>query len=88
MKDKYKVMIGDEDSSSEARVKKNVNADFENWADVNHVKRTLDNTLHNSKGLDFGLEDDRLTNQVKEYVLYCFPLLCLKIKEMFWAFNT
>ena len=43
-KDKYKVMIGDEDSSSEARVKKNVNADTEKWADVNHVKKTLGET--------------------------------------------
>ena len=45
-KDKYKVMIVDEDSSSEARVKKNVNADIEKWVDVNHVKRTSSKTLH------------------------------------------
>ena len=64
-KDKYKVMIGDEDNSSEARVKKNVNADIEKWADVNHVKRTLGKTLHDSKGLDFGPGNDRLTDQVK-----------------------
>ena len=42
------------------------------WADVNHVKRTLGKTLHDSKGLDFGSGNDRLTDQVKEYVLYCF----------------
>ena len=44
--DKYKVMIGDEDSSSEALVKRNINEDIEKWADVNHVKRTLGKTLH------------------------------------------
>ena len=37
----YQVMIGDEDSSSEAHIKKNVNADIEKWADKNHVVRTL-----------------------------------------------
>ena len=73
-KDKYKVMIGGEDSSSEARVKKNINADIEKWADVNHVKRTLGKTLHDSKVLDFGPGNDRLTDQVKEYVLYCFSI--------------
>ena len=61
-------MIEDEDNSSEARVKKNVNADIEKWADVNHVKRTLGKTLHDSRGLDFGQGNDRLTDQVKEYV--------------------
>ena len=82
-------MIGDEDSSSEARVKKNANTDIGKWADVNHVKRTLGKTLHDSKGLDFGPGNDRLTDQVKElYILTVFPLLCLKMKEMFWAFNT
>ena len=44
------------------------------WADVNHVKRTLGKTLHDSKGLDSGLGNDRLTDQVKEYVLYCFSI--------------
>ena len=62
-KDKHKVIIGDEDSSSETRVKKNVNADIEKWADVNHVKRTIGKTLHDSKGLDFGPGNDRLTDQ-------------------------
>ena len=65
-------MLGDEDSSSEARVKRNVKADIEKWADVNHVKRTLGKTLHDSKDLDFGPGNDRLTDQVEEHVLYCF----------------
>ena len=71
-KDKYKVMIGDEDSSSEARVKKNVNSDIKKWADGNHVKRTLGKTLHDSKGLDFGPGNDSLTDQVKECILLFF----------------
>ena len=34
-------MIGGEDSSSEARVKKSVNPDTKKWANKNHVVRAL-----------------------------------------------
>ena len=41
---------------------------------MNHVERTLGETLHGNKGFDFGPGNDRLTDQVKEYVLYCFSI--------------
>ena len=37
----YKVMIANEDGTSEAKVKSNVSADIEKWSDKNHVVRIL-----------------------------------------------
>ena len=70
----YQVMIGDEDSSSEARVKKNVNPDIEKWADKNHIVRTSSKYLNECKSIDFGLDNDKLTDSVREYIMHCFPI--------------
>ena len=37
----YKVLVGDEDSSAEARLRSLVIPDLEKWSDKNHVLRTL-----------------------------------------------
>ena len=65
-------MIGDEDSSSEARVKKSVNPDTEKWANKNHIVRALSNYLNECKSIDFGLDNDKLTDSVREYIMICF----------------
>ena len=70
----YQVMIGDEDSSSEARVKKNVNTDIEKWADRNHVVRTISKYLNECQSIDFGLDNDKLTDSVREYILHYFSI--------------
>ena len=74
-KPSYQVMIGDEDSSSEARIKKNVNPDIEKWADKNHVVRTLSKYLNECKSIDFGLDNDKLTDSVREYIMRCFSIV-------------
>ena len=53
-------------------LKKNINADIVKWAHVNNVS---------SKGLDFGPGNDRLTDQVKDYVLYSFAIALSQNKE-------
>ena len=37
----YKVLVGDEDSSVEARLRLSVIPDLEKWSDKNHVLRTV-----------------------------------------------
>ena len=44
-KEDYKVLVGDEDSSAEARLRSLVIPDLEKWSDKNHVLRTLGKTL-------------------------------------------
>ena len=67
-------MIGDEDSSLEARVKEKFNPDIEKWADKNHVVRTLSKYLNECKSIDFGLDNDKLTDSVREYIMHCFSI--------------
>ena len=73
-------MIGDEDSSCEARIRQNVNPDIQKWSDKNHVLRTLGKTLHQSKHFDFGAGNNRLNDTVIEYVLSCFGAALAKNK--------
>lgn len=67
-KEDYKVMIGDEDSSAEARLRSTVNPDLEKWSDKNHVLRTLGKILLQNKSLTFGAGNSRLTDKVIEYI--------------------
>ena len=53
----YKVMITDEDGTSEAKVKSNVNADIEKWSDKNHVVRIFSIALSKHKGDAKGMQD-------------------------------
>ena len=48
-KEDYKVLVGDEDSSAEARLRSLVIPDLEKWPDKNHVLRTLGKTLLQNK---------------------------------------
>ena len=64
-KEQYKVMVTDEDASSEARIKSQVNPDIEKWSDINHVVRILGKLLYEAKTTNFGPKNDRLTDQVK-----------------------
>ena len=53
-KKQYKVMVTDEDTSSEARIKFQVNPDIEKWSDMNHVVRILGKLLYEAKTTNFG----------------------------------
>ena len=64
----YKVMITDEDGTSEAKVKSNVNADIEKWSDKNHVVRILGKMLYDAKKTDFGPNNDRINDAVIDYI--------------------
>ena len=44
-KEQYKVMVTDEDVSSEARIKSQFNPNIEKWSDINHVVRILVNRI-------------------------------------------
>ena len=79
-KENYSVMVGDEDSSCEARIRQNVNSDIEKWSDEKHGLRTLGKTLHQSKQFDFGAGNNRLNYTVIEYVLSCFGAALTKSK--------
>eukprot|EP00112_Aurelia_sp_Birch-Aquarium-sp1_P014841 Seg323.9 transcript_id=Seg323.9/GoldUCD/mRNA.D3Y31 product="hypothetical protein" protein_id=Seg323.9/GoldUCD/D3Y31 len=68
----YRVLVGDEDSSPEARIRNLVNPNIEKWADKNHVLRTLGKKLHESRTLNFGQGNDKLNEKTKEYILSCF----------------
>ena len=69
-KEQCKVMVTDEDASSEARIKSQVNPDIEKWSDINHVMRTLGKLLYEAKTTtNFGPKNDRLTDQVRENIV-------------------
>ena len=69
----YKVMITDEDGTSEAKVKSNVNADIEKWSDKNHVVRILGK-------MDFGPNNDRINDAVIDYIRSLFSIALSKHK--------
>ena len=71
-KEDYKVLVGDEDSSAEARLRSLVISDLEKWSDKNHVLRTLGKTLLQNKSLNFGAGNSRLNDNVIEYITYNF----------------
>ena len=64
----YKVLVGDEDSSAEARLRSLVIPDLEKWSDINHVLRTFGKTLLQNKSLNFGASNSRLNDNVIEYI--------------------
>ena len=51
-------MVTDEDASSEARIKSQVNPDIEKWSDINHVARILGKLLYEAKTTNFGPKND------------------------------
>ena len=48
-KEQHKVMVTDEDASSEARIGSHVNPDREKWSDINHAVRILGKLLYEEK---------------------------------------
>ena len=86
-KEDYKVLVGDEDSSAEARLRSLVIPDLEKWSDKNHVLRTLGKTLLQNKSLNFDAGNSRLNDNVIEYITYIFPLLLNRIKDTQKAFK-
>ena len=76
----YKVIITDEDGTSEAKVKSNVNADIEKWSDKNHVVRILGKMLYEAKKMDFGPNNDRINDAVIDYIRSLFSIALSKHK--------
>ena len=37
-----------------------------------HIVRALSNYLNECKSIDFGLDNDKLTDSVREYIMICF----------------
>ena len=68
LKKYYKVLVGDEDSSAEARLCSLVIPDLEKWSDKNHVLSTLGKTLLQNKSLNFGEGNSRRNDNVIEYI--------------------
>ena len=79
-KEQYKVMVTDEDASSEARIKSQVNPDIEKWSDINHVMRILGKLLYEAKTTNFGPKNDRLTDQVRENIVKSFGIALMENK--------
>ena len=73
-KEPNKVMVGDQDSSCEARGRSQISPSIEKWSDKNHVLRTLGKTLHRNRTLNFGANNDKLHCHVKDYILSCFTI--------------
>ena len=57
-KEQYKIVVTDEDVSSEARIKSQVNPDIEKLSDINHVVRILGKLLYEAKTTNFGPKND------------------------------
>ena len=73
-------MITDEDGTSEAKVKSNVNADIEKWSDKNHVVRILGKMPYDAKKIDFGPNNDRINDAVIDYIRSLFSIAPSKHK--------
>ena len=71
-RESYRVLVGDEDSSSEARIRNLINPDIEKWTDKSHVLRTLGKKLHEDRALNFGKEMTNLTRKQKN--THCLAL--------------
>ena len=65
-------MVGDEDSSAEARLRSLVIPNLEKWPDKNHVLRTLGKTLLQNKSLNFDAGNSRLNDNLIQYITYNF----------------
>lgn len=64
---RFSTYVGDEDSTTESRLKVLVDYDIEKWTDLNHAKRTLGSRLYAMKGKVKGM-----TNAVISYIQKCF----------------
>ena len=61
------VLVGDEDSSTICKVRKNVEHEVENWSDVVHAKRSFGCSLYSIK-----TQNKSLTDMVIQYFQQCF----------------
>ena len=73
-------MVTDEDASSEARIKSQVNPHIEKWSDINHVVRILGKLLYEAKTTNFGPKSDRLTDQVRKNIVKSFRIARMENK--------
>ena len=87
-KSDYKVTIADEAGTMESKVKVNVNPEIEKWSDMNHVVRILGRALLEAKAIDFGPENSKLTDTVKDYICYSFSIALSKNKSNSQAMKT
>ena len=68
----FSTYVGDDDSTTESRLKALVNYDIEKWSDINHACRTLSSRLYSAKKKVKGL-----TPTVIGYIQKCFTY-CIK----------
>ena len=61
------VLVGDEDSSTICKVRKNVEHEVEKWSDVVHAKRSFGCSLYSIK-----TQNKSLTDMVIQYFQQCF----------------
>ena len=61
------VLVGDEDSSTICKVRKNVEHEVEKWSDVVHAKRSFGSSLYSIK-----TQNKSLTDMVIQYFQQCF----------------
>ena len=64
---RYCTYVGDEDNTTETRLKVLVDYQIEKWTDVNHAKRALGSRLYSVKGTVRGLNATVIT-----YIQKCF----------------
>ena len=62
----YSTYVGDDDTTTESRLKALVNYDIEKWSDINHACRTLGSRLYSAKKVN------GLTPAVIGYIQKCF----------------
>ena len=73
-------MVTDEDASSEAKIKSQVNAHIKKWSDINHVLRILGKLLYEAKTTNFGPKNDRLTDHVRKNIVKSFRIALMENK--------
>ena len=61
------VLVGDDDSSTTGKVRKNVEHEVEKWSDVVHAKRSFGSSLYSIK-----TQNRSLTDMVIRYFQWCF----------------
>ena len=61
------VLVGDDDSSTTSKVRKNVEHEVEKWSDVVHAKRSFGSSLYSIK-----TQNRSLTDMVIRYFQWCF----------------
>ena len=61
------VLVGDDDSSTISKVRKNVEHEIEKWSDVVHTKRSFGSSLYSIK-----TQNKSLTDMVIWYFQQCF----------------